>query len=204
MRKGLTKISFSYFIYIETYQKEGEMTENKTNWSRLNNVVKKKEAAKSPTVFEDKGNLVRQNEASNIVPAPESVIAGFKGKKIAKQAGLKNLQDYYKAQGEVFKEMMRQKQHTGKEEIAVEAGRFLLELNERHLGYITEFGLVNIADRQKAMLQLNEQSSEMLKKVEKQDIPEPMKDQTVAGIWKLHNDFFNKLVQEIAELEAQQ
>jgi len=53
------------------------------------------------------------------------------------------------------------------------------------------------------LIKLNDQTSELVKNVESKDIPQWMKDKTIQGILKLHNEFHDKLIQEIEELKPE-
>ena len=55
--------------------------------------------------------------------------------------------------------------------------------------------------RSMTLIKLNDQTSELVKNIESKDIPQWMKDKTIQGIFKLHNEFRDKLIQEIEELK---
>ena len=58
--------------------------------------------------------------------------------------------------------------------------------------------------RSMTLIKLNDQTSELLKNIESKDIPQVMKDKTIQGIFKLHNEFHDKLIQEIEELKSEE
>jgi hypothetical protein len=129
---------------------------------------------------------------------PEGIIASYKAAKVQREATLDYLRTWYREQLEVTKHRLAEAARVRKTEATVIAEQFLRELDQRHLEYLSDLGLRNVATRQDALAKLTDQTSGKLRELQERDWPPELQEQTIKGILDLHKRFFDRLMEEIA------
>jgi len=130
---------------------------------------------------------------------PEGAITQFKANKIGKKAALKHIETWYNGQIEAAEHAVNEAVRVRKAEATKIAERLLLDINEEHFGYLTSLGLRNEAARHRAMLELGDQTSKMLKEIEGRNWPPRLIEQGMHGVMERQLRFFQKLMEDLGE-----
>ena len=131
-----------------------------------------------------------------MIESPEGLIAKFKNNKIKRKAAIESLKTWYDAHLEIAKKQVTKAVEIKSAEIELEAEQYLQEINRQHLEFLTQIDFANVDTREKGLIQLGRQTSEMLKKVIEEDFPPSIREQTIAGMMDLQKRHFAKLMKE--------
>ncbi len=161
------------------------------------------------SIVHDKNSNLPDSFRKNIendelaLETPESALEKWRTNRIKRKAAIKIANTYFDEKRKVAEQQIKQAAHLKNEETIVEANRYLKELDQRQIKYLTEFGMKNVEMRSEAMIRLQEQRAKLIRTVNEKDIDDQMKNQVIEGITKLHNEFFKKLSKELEELETE-
>jgi hypothetical protein len=133
------------------------------------------------------------------VQKPDAAIARFKANQIERKAALQNVAVWYQGQIEAAEHAVKEAVRVRKAEATKVAERLLMEINEEHFRYLMSLGLRNEATRQKAMLELGDQTSLALKEIEGRDWPPQLMEQAMHALMERQTRFFQKLMEDLGE-----
>lgn len=177
------------------------MSANKTDWSKVDAVIKSRDTSDLDKVYSDSQEVVPKSDLPSAMFTPEGILANFKKKQIERKVGIQLLRTFYEQQLDVVENQLKQGAHLKNKETLVEARKFLYELDRRQVEYFADFGLKNNDLRNQTMLKLGDQTSQVLKDLQEKDYPEEIRTEITKGVMKLHRDFFLKLTNELEEME---
>lgn len=89
------------------------------------------------------------------------------------------------------------KKHRDRIKKSIKKEKHLKELIEMISNYSVELALMDINHRGTRVLDLNKLTSKHFNDIEKKDFPEKLKTHFIETIWKIHNDKFNLIIEEI-------
>ncbi|HWG19902.1 MAG TPA: hypothetical protein VG225_05165 [Terracidiphilus sp.] len=128
------------------------------------------------------------------------IIGSFKRNGIERKAALNQLQELHNAQMESTKHALEAALAVDKRRIDVIADKYIFHLDEEYLKDLRELGIKNFESRMTALLQLNTSAARLMEAAEAQDVPPAMKQTTLQGIIKKHQEFFDRVMAEETRL----
>lgn len=128
------------------------------------------------------------------------IIGAFKRSGIERRAALTQLQELHSAQLESTKHALEAALMIDKRRIDVIADKYIFHLDEEYLNDLRELGIKNFEGRMSALLQLNSTAARLMEAAEAQDVPQAMKQTTLQGIIKKHQEFFDRVMAEETRL----
>lgn len=175
--------------------------DGKTDWSKVHTTVQR--AAHSEIIplaaSETLPTLNAPGDVGQEVTAPDGIIHKYKANKVAKRAAIAHLETWYASRLEVAKHHLTEVARVRKAESTMVADQFLRHLNAQNLEYLTTLGLANESVRSRALLALNDQTSETLKQIQTRDWPEPLIDSAIHGVLERQKKFMDKLINELGD-----
>lgn len=167
------------------------MEEKKRDWGRVNSIMK---GDNKIAVQEDINRSV--SITKEMVKEPDGIIAKYKARAIERKAGVEFLKAWYESQLEVAKHQLKTAVQLKKKESDLEAERFIMDLNRRHLNYLKELEFYNLGERIEAMEKLGDTIAQSMQKISSKDWPQKMIDDTIQGVIDLNKRFFEKIMIE--------
>jgi hypothetical protein len=171
-------------------------------WDRVSSVIDKSHKSSGPAKSKSLEQLHQQQHIQvphSNVQKPEGAIAQYKANQLGKKVALQQIAIWYRGQIEATEHAVNQVVRVRKAEATKIAERLLLEINEEHFRYLTSLGLRNETTRHKAMLELGDQTAQMLKEIDGRDWPPQLIEQAMHGVMERQNKFFQKLMEDLGE-----
>ncbi len=103
------------------------------------------------------------------------------------------------AQLDATKHQLSEVARVRKAQATVIAEQFIRALDQRHLEYLTSLGLRNLEVRQRALIEVGDQTTAMLRELETRDWPQHLIDKTIQSVVELHARFFEKIMAELGQ-----
>jgi hypothetical protein len=128
------------------------------------------------------------------------IIGSFKRNGIERRAALTQLQALHDAQMKSTEHALTAALAVDKRRIDVIADKFIFHLDEEYLNDLRDLGIKNFESRMSALLQLNSTAARLMEAAEAQDVPTAMKESTLKGIFKKHQEFFERIMAEETKL----
>jgi len=172
----------------------------KPKWELVNRALEKKkldrELPPAATPAAVPGGLATPPQA---LGEPQGIIAKFQAGKVKRQAVVEHLRTWYAANLDVTKHQLSEAVRVRKAESTMVAEQFLRNLDQQHLEYLTSLGLRNLETRQRALIEVADQTTKTLKDMKDKDWPPQLIDKTIQGIFELHERFFAKTMEELGK-----
>jgi len=130
---------------------------------------------------------------------PQGIIASYKAGKVQREAVIEYLRTWYSAQLDATKHQLSEVARVRKAQATVIAEQFIRALDQRHLEYLTSLGLRNLEVRQRALIEVGDQTTAMLRELETRDWPQHLIDKTIQSVVELHARFFEKIMAELGQ-----
>ena len=166
------------------------MTDDKKKWDVVETAIKKD---KKPSQQELAHSMTID---FNKIKDPDTIIAKWKMKGVERKAAVEQLKSWYGSHLEVVKHQLEQAVEVKKKEADIDAQQYLAYINTRHLAYLETLGFTHVEQRQKALIKLGNQTSQMMNEAMISDWPDTIKNKTFDGIMDLYLRFFGKITEE--------
>ncbi len=163
----------------------------KEKWEKINTLMKRDDKAALQEELTGKISIQK-----DMISEPDGIIAKYKAKHIERKAGIKLIKTWYESQLEVAEHQLKTAVQLKKKEVEIDAEHFLMDLNKRHLRYLSELEFSNLEERYNALEKLGDAASKNMAKIYEKDWPQKMVDETIQGITDLYRKFFEKIMQE--------
>jgi len=173
--------------------------DKKTDWSGTEAIIKGDQSSERQRVFPEKRSMELHQKAQQTLESPEGIIAKYKAKQIERKAVVSYLQSWYDTQLDVGRKRLEETGKIKNAEMKVEAQRFYAELQSKLDHILDELDMKNVQRRQKMMVNLASNTSEILAVAQKKDMPDSLKEQAIKGIKELSDRIFIKLLTDVDE-----
>ena len=173
----------------------------KEEWEQVNRALEKKRMDQDLPVGSGPAAATPPGLSSSpdAMGRPDGLIANFQAGKVQRAAVIEHLRTWYAAQLGVTKHRLAEAARVRNAEATLIAEQFLRALDQQHLEYLTTLGLRNLEVRQKALIQVGDQTTNILRDMQNRSWPQQLIDKTIQGIVELHERFFAKTMKELGE-----
>lgn len=178
--------------------------QQKTDWSRVNSQLVKHS---DPQRNISPGNESRDNLPADLpapsqieVPemtAPAGILTQFKENRIKRKSALAALQTHYDKQLDVLTHTLSRVGQVEKARADVIAEEYLKELDAKHLEVLVELGMRNKQTRERALLELTDQTVKTIQDVMAKDWPEELISETINQLFSLRKRVIAELLKEL-------
>lgn len=125
------------------------------------------------------------------------ILARWQANTISRKAALEQLQSAYDAQLGLLKHQLEQAVTMKKAQADVIAKEYLKHLDAQQLEILTKLDLKNKGTREKALLELTEDTAARLKEVQNSDWPDILKADTVKQLFQLRERYVAEMMKEL-------
>jgi len=186
---------------------EPSKKQNKTDWSRVSTSLQ-------PSAAEPNAVVPAQNRPTELaevnaikVPkmeAPRGILSEFKANHIKRKAAMTALQTHYDGQLDVLTHTLAKVGQVEKSRADVVAEEFLKELDAKHLEVLVELGMRNKQTRERALLELTDQTVRTVRDVMAKDWPEELIQETLQQLFALRKRVIGEILKELgSEYESE-
>ncbi|TWU27558.1 hypothetical protein [Bythopirellula polymerisocia] len=175
-----------------------------TDWSFIDEQIRKKDseprdaliptANRQSALAESKGSISMQVPELSV---PDGLLSQFKANQIKRKSALEALQTHYGSQIDVLKHTLSRAAQVEKSRADVTASQFLKELDSKYLEVLAQLGMRNKDTREKAILDLTDQTTVRLREVAAKDWPQQFKDSIISELMSLHQRYIDEIVAEL-------
>jgi uncharacterized protein YutE (UPF0331/DUF86 family) len=185
--------------------------QNKTDWSFIDEKMSRQKSAPrnaiAPTTV-NRSEIVEANNSNSIrVPelaVPEGILSQFKSNQIKRKAALTALQTHYDSQIDVLAHTLSKAAQVEKSRADVTASQFMKELDSKYLEVLAQLGMRNKDTRERALIELTDQTTARLLEVEQKNWPQHFKDTVISDLMALHKRYIDEIVAELGSDYADQ
>lgn len=142
-------------------------------------------------------SLTDVSTLSASTPEPGNIVDRYRARQIDRRVARAYWEQYYDAKLELVRHELKEAVRAKSAEMTAKVERVLMQLNDAHLQFLAELGLKNIAQRQKILIQLQEQTSRQMQEVLNRDWPQALKNQTIDQLLAMSKSFAEKLHREL-------
>ena len=175
----------------------------KTDWSRVNaQLVKQDPQRNVPSRSDTRENLPADLTAPSQIEIPEmtapaGILTQFKENRIKRKSALAALQTHYDKQLDVLTHTLSRVGQVEKARADVIAEEYLKELDAKHLEVLVELGMRNKQTRERALLELTDQTVKTIQDVMAKDWPEELISETINQLFSLRKRVIAELLKEL-------
>lgn len=175
-----------------------------TDWSFIDEQISKQHSepqnALTPTTNRRSELTESKDSISMQVPelsVPDGLLSQFKANQIKRKSALAALQTHYDSQIDVLKHTLSRAAQVEKSRADVTASQFLKELDSKYLEVLAQLGMRNKDTREKAILDLTDQTAVRLQEVQGKNWPQQFKDSIIDQLMSLHQRYIDEIVADL-------
>ena len=128
--------------------------------------------------------------------AIDGIIAQYKANKIKQDTALQMMRKYNRSQMEVAKNKFLKAVMQNKPLSDIDADKILKGLCMNYFNSLQQLGIGNTGEYDESLIQLKQQASELLAKVDDKNLSEPMRQKSVEQIFQLIKKVDNQIMVE--------
>lgn len=185
-------------------QSDDQGGQKKTDWSQVTGALAKSPDASRtlPVQQADAENNSADLPAPSRIEVPEmtapaGILTQFKENRIKRKSALAALQTHYDKQLDVLTHTLSRVGQVEKARADVIAEEYLKELDAKHLEVLVELGMRNKQTRERALLELTDQTVKTIQDVMAKDWPEELISETINQLFSLRKRVIAELLKEL-------
>ncbi len=175
--------------------------QDKTDWSFIDEQIDRQQSTEKNALTPTTANRSELAATDSVrVPelaVPDGILSQFKANTIKRKAALAALQTHYDSQIDVLAHTLSKAAQVEKSRADVTARQFRKELDSKHLEVLAQLGMRNKDTRERALLDLTDQTTARLLEVGQKDWPQHFKDTVIKDLMVLHKRYIDEIVAEL-------
>jgi hypothetical protein len=171
---------------------------SKTDWSMVSASISKY-PSRSITPAPIRSTELAEANAINVpeLKAPDGILSQFKANLIKRKAAMTALQTHYDSQLDVLTHTLAKAAQVEKSRADVMAEEYLNELDAKHLEVLAQLGMRNKQTRERALLELTDQTVARMRDVMAKDWPQELIEETISDLLALRKKVLAEILKEL-------